>query len=87
MQRRIACLAVIAIAFLAVPTALRAEDAAEHVARAKAHLEKRAYDKAIAECDRAIELDFASAEAYSTRTAPGWARPPARTRIMPVQRG
>jgi tetratricopeptide (TPR) repeat protein len=67
MRWHAAYLAAILAVFLALPAAIRSEDAAEHVARAKARLEKREYGKAIAECDKALELDFDSAEAYQVR--------------------
>jgi tetratricopeptide (TPR) repeat protein len=67
MQRYFLCLAIVTVAFLVVPAKLCAEDVASYVARAKAHVEQREYDKAIADCDKAIELDFNSAEAYELR--------------------
>ena len=49
-------------------TVPNAEDAAECVTRAKAHLDKEEYDKAIADCDKALELDPKFADAYRTRS-------------------
>jgi tetratricopeptide (TPR) repeat protein len=67
---RFSSLAVVVAVSLASPALLCAEDAAEHISQAKSHLEKREFDKAIADCDKAIETDFNSAEAYNIR---GWA--------------
>jgi tetratricopeptide (TPR) repeat protein len=61
-----------AIVLMAAPAALRAEDAADHLTSANAHLDQREYDKAIEDCDKAIDLDAESAEAYITR-ARAWA--------------
>jgi tetratricopeptide (TPR) repeat protein len=67
MPRHIAHLAVLIAACLVIPVDLHAEDAAEHVARAREYLDKRDYNKAIAECDKALERDSNSAEAYVAR--------------------
>ena len=59
--------AIVCLISLAIPAFLHAEDAAGCVARANAHLEKREFDKAIADCEKALDLDSRTAEAYSTR--------------------
>ena len=67
MRYRIAKLAVVAAISFVIPAAAHAEDAACFAASAKAHLEKREYDKAIEDCDKAIDQDFNSREAYAIR--------------------
>jgi tetratricopeptide (TPR) repeat protein len=67
MRYQFASLAVVATVSLVAPVAVHAEDAAAYVTSAKAHLEKHEYDKAIADCNKALEFDFESAAAYNVR--------------------
>ncbi len=54
MQRPFVSLAAVFLGFLPFAADLHAQDAAEHLKNAKAWLDKREYDKAIAECDHAF---------------------------------
>jgi tetratricopeptide (TPR) repeat protein len=67
MQSPAANLAAVALGFLVFAAELRAEDAAEHLKKAKEWSEKREYAETIAECDRALEIDPKSCDALTTR--------------------
>jgi tetratricopeptide (TPR) repeat protein len=67
MRSRVATLAVVLAVSLVFPVVAIADDSAGHLASAKAHLEKREFDKTIADCNKAIASDFNSAEAYNLR--------------------
>jgi tetratricopeptide (TPR) repeat protein len=69
MQRLFITLAAGLLGFLTIAPDLHGQNVAESLKNAKAWADKREYDKAIAECDKALALDPKSAEAYNTR---GW---------------
>ncbi len=67
MQRLILGLAVVLLGCHPIPANPNAQDATDHIKRAKAWADKGEYDKAITECDKALASNPKSAEAYNIR--------------------
>jgi tetratricopeptide (TPR) repeat protein len=69
MHHRVSILSLAALLLccLVIPANLVAQDAAEYLNRAKAAVEMGNYDKAVADCDKALVIDPKSAEAFNVR--------------------
>ena len=67
MCHRVLGFAIVMLGCLAVPADSTAQDTAKLVKRAQASFDKGQYDKALNDCNRVLQLDPLSAEAYNLR--------------------